>query len=326
MLTFRQIIDKIDRLEEAHVLLAALNLRLFSVLKKDRLPARVISRKAGTRSRETECLLDALVAMGALQKTGDLFSNTSATYKHLCDTSPHYKKGTVMLRGENRKEWSDLIQTIRDGRDPTQYGGGDDPEFRRPFTFAMHERSQRYARRISEVVTRKPVGRLIDLGGGPGSYSAAILRRDKKATATLLDRAAALAVARELWTGTKILQRFDFQEGDLFNTDYGKDFDTVLFSNILHIYNEGQNLKLFRKIHRSLKKGGRFILVDLFLDKNRTSPYEAALFSLTMLMFTATGRTYTSQETKELLGKSGFGSCKQFDLGSGSSLIEAIKK
>lgn len=326
MLKFDQIIQKIDQLEEANILLAALELNVFSILDKKLLSAQAIAKKAVSQPLEMELLLNALVAMGALSKKNRQFKNTPETYRHLCETSPHYKKGFVKLRQENRDEWAHLLETLQNGRDPSQHEGGDDSEFRWFFTHAMHERSELYSGKVAKIIARKPVGRLLDLGGGPGSYSAAILGKDKKATATLFDRKVTIEVAKEILAPSKVFSRFNFLEGDLFQTDFGKTFDTILFSNVLHIYNSKENKTLFKKIHRALNKGGRFILLDLFLRENKTEPYDAALFSLTMLMFTATGKTYTFKEAEALLKSAGFGSFKRFPLVEGSSLIEAVKK
>lgn len=71
--------------------------------------------------------------------------------------------------------------------------------------------------------------------------------------------------------------------------------------------------------------GGGLMIVDLFLNTDLTQPYNAVLFSLTMLMFTATGRTYRFNETETLLMKVGFGKLKRFDLDRGSRVIEAEK-
>ena len=326
MLTFKQIIEKIDQLEEANILLAALELRIFSILENKTLSARAIANSSGAQPEATEALLNALVAMGALKKVSTGFKNTSETHKHLCESSPHYKKGLVKLRMENRDEWSQLLEVIKNGQSSSPSEEEDDPDSRGYFTHAMHERSEFYSPKVAKHIARKPVGRLLDLGGGPGSYSAAVLRKDKKATATLLDRAAAIQVAREILKPSPVISRFDFMEGDLFQTDYGKEFDTVLYSNILHIYDPKENKQLLKKIHRCLKKAGRLILVDLFLKENRTEPYDAALFSLTMLMFTATGKTYTFKEAEALLKATGFGSIKRFSLDGGSSILEAVKK
>ena len=115
----------------------------------------------------------------------------------------------------------------------------------------------------------------------------------------------------------------EFVEGDLFDSNWPTEFDTVLFSNILHIYNPQQNKILLKKIHRVLKQNGRVILVDLFMNKNKTTPYDAVCFSLTMLMFTETGKSYTFEETRALLKATGFGSFKTIPISDGTSVMEA---
>ena len=62
--------------------------------------------------------------------------------------------------------------------------------------------------------------------------------------------------------------------------------------------------------------------MDVFI---KTQSYDAALFSLTMLMFTVTERTYSFNETETLLRKVGFGKLKRFNLDRGSSVIEVEK-
>ncbi|PIQ95508.1 MAG: methyltransferase, partial [Nitrospinae bacterium CG11_big_fil_rev_8_21_14_0_20_56_8] len=319
MLSFNQIVETIDRLEEANILLAALEFRIFTHLGKERLSPRTVARRAGTHEEGTDLLLHALAAMGALKKRGDRFENTAETYRHFCATSPDYKKGTVRLRRENRDEWSSLIQIIRSGRDLDSFAGGDDPEFRRLFTYAMHERSLRFSGPVADCVAAKPVGRLLDLGGGPGSYTAAILKKDRKATATIFDRPAAIESARKILSPLSQFSRIRFRKGDIFDLDESEAYDTVLFSNILHIYNPKENRQLLRKIWRALAKGGRLVLVDLFLKGNRTEPYDAALFSLTMLLFTRTGKTYTFSETEKLLKAAGYGRLIRRAIGKGSS-------
>jgi SAM-dependent methyltransferase len=323
-LSFDQFVYKIDQLEEANILVAALEFRIFTHLGKKTLNHQALAKKAGLHAEGAEAFLNALVSMGAIKKTGKTFANTPEGFKHFCEDSPHYKRGTVFLRGENRDEWSELINVIKNGRNLSEFEN-DDPKFREPFTYAMHERSKKFSKPLAQFVTRKPVGRLIDLGGGPGSYSAEILKYDKSARAVLIDRKASLKVAKTILKNSVVIKRFDFVAGDLFKVKLGDDVDTILYSNILHIYNESENSGLIKKIHKSLKPGGRLVLVDLFLKNSRTEPFDAALFSLTMLLFTATGRTYTFAETENLLKKNGFGKFKRFELGQGSSVIEAVK-
>ena len=216
MLKFEQMIEMTDRLEEANILLVALELKAFTHFGKKFFSATEIAKKMNAPKEGVEALLNALTAMGATRKQKGSFANTSETYKYFCESSPHYKKGTVFLRKENRNEWGNLIDVVKNGRNLEEFEGGDDPEFRKLFTHAMHERSLAYAKPLAEAVARIPVGHIVDLGGGPGSYSAEILRKDKKARATLIDRSSAIKVAKELIGSGSLSKRFSFVEGDFF--------------------------------------------------------------------------------------------------------------
>jgi len=326
MLTFEKFMDTVDGIEEARVLLAGVEIGIFNVLEKKSLSAKKISSKTKANFDGILYLLNALTAMGAVKYESGKYSNAPDMYKYFCEASSHYKIGTVHLMRENNDEWSHLIKIIKKGRNAKEYEGGDNPKFRKLFTYAMHERSTKYADKIAKFVTKKPVGHLLDLGAGPASYSAAILKHDKKATATAFDRPSALRVAKDLIGNGKLSQRFSFKSGDLFDTPYGEKFNTVFFSNILHIYNVSENKVLLKKICKSMVKGGRIILVDLFLKDNRIEPYDAAMFSLTMLLYTATGKTYTFTETERLLRQCGFTKFERTIISHGTSMIQAVKK
>ena len=326
MLTLNQFTETIDRLEEARILMASLEFKIFSILQQKSMTAKQVAQKSKTKHEEMEALLNALAAMKALRFIKGKYSCAPHMYKYFCESSPNYLKGTAFLKLEKNDEWSRLIGIIRNGRDLSEFEGEDDPEFRDTFTHAMHERSEPFANKIAEIITRKPAGRFLDLGSGPGTYSAAVLKKDKKAQATLLDRSSALKVAQELHGKSSVWSRMDLRPGDLFSTPFGDDYDTIFYSNILHIYNSQENKELFLKMKKALVKGGRLVLVDYFHTRDATQPYEAALFGVTMLMFTATGKTYSYDETEKLLSQTGFHKFRRIPLGDGNGMLVAFKK
>ncbi len=236
MLTLKKFTETIDRLEEARILMAALEFKIFSILRQKKMTARQVAQQSQSKPEEMEALLNALAAMQALRFEKGKYSNAPQMYKYLCESSPDYLKGTAFLKLEKNDEWARLIGIIRNGRDLAEFEGEDDPEFRDCFTHAMHERSKPFASKIAEIITRKPAGRFLDLGSGPGTYSAAVLRKDKKARATLLDRSAALTVAQELHGNSSFWPRMEMRPGDLFNTSFGDSYDTVFYSNILQVF------------------------------------------------------------------------------------------
>jgi ubiquinone/menaquinone biosynthesis C-methylase UbiE len=326
MLTLNQFTETIDRLEEARILMASLEFQIFSILCQKSMTARQIARSSKTKLDGMEPLLNALTAMKALRFEKGKYSSAPHMYKYFCESSPHYLKGTAFLKLEKNDEWARLINTIRNGRDLSEFEGEDEPEFRDCFSHAMHERSEPFANKIAEIITRKPAGRFLDLGCGPGTYSAAVLRKDKKARSTLLDRSSALKVAKELHGKLSLWSRMELKPGDLFDTPFGEDYDTVFYSNILHIYNSQENKQLFLKMKKALVRGGRLVLVDFFHTRDATQPYKAALFGVSMLLFTATGKTYSYDETEKLLSQTGFHKFRRISLGEGTGILVAFKK
>ena len=325
MLSYKNIINKIDQLEEANIILSALEFNVFSVLEKNSLRAKQVASLTKTKLEGMEILLNALAAMGVLNKNKNTFRNTPVTYKYFCQTSPDFRIGTVMLKMDSRGEYEKLSKIIKKGRDRKEFESEDDPKFRHLFTYAMHERSELSADKVADTVNQKKIGKLLDLGCGPGSYTAAILKKDKTATATLMDRAVAIKVARKICKTQSVYNRLHFVSGDFFDDEFGEGYDTVLLSNIIHIYNVKENKIIFKKINKALKKGGRLVLYDLFLNNSKTEPYDATLFAITMLLYTKTGKSYAFGEVALLLRNAGFACIKKTKIGGGSSIIEAIK-
>lgn len=57
-----------------------------------------------------------------------------------------------------------------------------------------------------------------------------------------------------------------------------------------------ENVDLFRRAHSALASGGRLVIRDFILDKDKTSPKAAALFAVHMLVNTRGGSTYSEEE------------------------------
>ena len=138
--------------------MAALEFKIFSILRQKSMTAGQVARQSKTKPGEMEALLNALAAMKALRFDKGKYSSAPHMYKYFCEASPHYLKGTAFLKLEKNDEWARLIGIIRNGRDLSEFEGEDDPEFRDSFTHAMHERSGPFASRIAEIITRKPAG------------------------------------------------------------------------------------------------------------------------------------------------------------------------
>ena len=78
---------------------------------------------------------------------------------------------------------------------------------------------------------------------------------------------------------------------------FGRGFDGVFMSNLLHSFKPPVAARVVRKAARALKAGGFLAVKEFFVDPGRASPAFAALFSINMLVADA-GDVYTRGEVE----------------------------
>jgi hypothetical protein len=113
--------------------------------------------------------------------------------------------------------------------------------------------------------------------------------------------------------------------GDLRKDALGSGFDLVLVSSICHMLDPGENRDLLRRAFAALSPGGRVVVSDFLLAEDRTSPRQAALFSINMLVGTVAGDCYTEGEYASWLREAGFGEVVRRDLPGPASLVLGTK-
>ncbi len=188
---------------------------------------------------------------------------------------------------------------------------------------AMHHNALPLAGRIAELLDLSGAHSLLDLGGGPGTYALAFAEREPGLKVTILDAPYALEVAARNVAEAGLGDRVLLRTGDFMKDDIGGNYDVVWGSHIIHSYGEDDNRRLMQKIRRALARGGRVVLHDFFLDGSRTSPPDAALFALNMLVATGDGRSYATSEAQGWLEAAGFSQFRRVCLDGPSSLLIA---
>ncbi len=303
-------LDELHRISSgftrAKVLLAAAELGLFDVTAGEGVTAQDAARRIGGQPRGTEILLDALTAMGLLDKRDGRYRLGEGLAELLADDAP--SQAVAMLRHRNRmfREWARLEERVR-GVEPA---GGSDRELlhdewaNRNFIRAMVAASRELVPRVIDRIDLSGVRRAADLGGGPGLYAAELAGRGEAVEAWLIDLPQTLATAAELAASGAVPPRPDRVRTlawDFFEDPAPADlpgFDLVFLSQVVHSEPPERNRALFAKIAGLLEPGGRLVVHEYFVDPGRTAPAEAALFAVNMLAMTPGGRTYTAAEVE----------------------------
>jgi hypothetical protein len=115
-----------------------------------------------------------------------------------------------------------------------------------------------------------------------------------------------LEVARETATRFGLADRHKLLPGSVFDADLGTGYDLVLVTNLLHVFDRKDNVKMLKRLHAALESGGRIAVVEMVPNEDRVSPPPAAAFALNMLVNTDGGDAYTFAELKGMLEEAGF--------------------
>lgn len=264
-----------------------------------------LAKRVRVSQRGLAILCRNLASVGLLVKSQSGYRLTPFSKRYLQESSPDFRGDYLVLMQRQWSEWSQLTEVIRVGQ-PLDSQEPETMEYRRSFSWAMHHRSIQPAGEVAQQISLKAHRTLLDLGGGPGTYALAFLAQNPTLHATVMDRSAALDVARMLAEQSSSGNRLTYQAGDFLTAPISGTYDVVWYSNVLHIYSPADNLRIFKKIKRILNPGGRLLIQDTFLqDSNELQPLEANLFAVSMLLYTQRGTTYSVRDVREWLQRAG---------------------
>jgi ubiquinone/menaquinone biosynthesis C-methylase UbiE len=268
----------------ARVLQAAAYLDVFTHLAGGARTIEYLAGKTGADPDRLERLLIACCALGLLRREGETFANTPVADEYLVRGREFYQ-GNIIRHGiQSWERWNDVLRGLRPGKAGDEWDEHDD------FILGMHNRAVTgMASELASMLDLRGRRRLIDVGGGPGTFSVHLCRANPALHATIWDLPATIAIARRLIAEQEdVRDRLDFVEGDWNADELGQGYDCLLMSNVLHGHGSKPDVKLARA-RRALEPGGLIILQDFILNDTRDGPLPAALFNIYIGAFTFSG-------------------------------------
>ena len=311
--------------QASRIALTAVELNVFTAVGKGAAAEEVASR-IGADSRATAILLDALAALGLLEKRGATYRNTPDTARYLDEASPENERLATLHTVHMWQTWSTLTECVRAGGSVTaREEKPAEKDWTEAFIAAMARNAAERAPRVAAAVGAERVRRMLDIGGGPGSYAIAFARANPRLRAVVLDKPEVLEIARRHIAAAGFEERITTQPGDLKRDRFGEGYDLALVSNICHMLSPEQNRDLLARAAAALVPGGRLVIHDFILDGDRTSPQAAAVFAVNMLVATAAGNSYTEQEYAAWLQAAGLGEVQRIEIDGPTDLMVARK-
>jgi ubiquinone/menaquinone biosynthesis C-methylase UbiE len=301
----------------SRIILTANDFRIFDHLVPPGKTAEALAKTISADGRATELLLNSLVAIGLLEKRKSLYKNSPVASRYLVSGRPESQGDILRHYSTLWDNWSGLDVVVKTGK-PNRKAHNHES-----FILGMHNLARLRTREFLAALDLRGVQRILDLGGGPGTYSMAFARKGKEVT--IMDYPETLKIAKKLLDKEGLSKGITLLPGDFTGDDMGSGYDLILISQILHAYDEKACIAMLRKGYQALNPGGRVVVQEFPLGETKTSPPQGAIFAVNMLVNTPGGRTYTPKEMTGWMEKAGFVKMKTTFLEE-TVLLEGVKK
>jgi len=298
--------------QQTAALKAAIDLDVFRAVGEGPGDAASIARHCAASERGIRILCDFLVINGVLAKEDGRYKHTPTSAAFLDPRSPACMASVAQFMSNPalRGPLDSLAEVVRTGRTSLPGDGTVEPENPVWVEFAeqMAPMMGPMAGPLGAVVLEGHTGpmRVLDIAAGHGLFGIEIAKQNPEARVTGLDWAPVLRLALKNAQKAGVEARYDMLAGSAFEVDFGGPYDAVLLTNFLHHFDKPTCVDLLKKVHGSLKPGGRAATLEFVPNEDRVSPPIPAAFSMTMLTTTAAGDAYTLSELTAMYSEAGF--------------------
>lgn len=319
-------------------LLSAVELGLFSALADGPLTGAELERALEIHPRATYDFLDALVALGLLERSGNgadgRYANTAATAAFLDRASPTYIGGILeMANARLFRFWADLTPALRTGRpqNEAQHGGKSmfdtlyaDPVRLEQFMDAMSGVSMRNFEAFARSFDFSPYSNLADIGGATGQLSCFVACHHPHMRCASYDLPIVQPIAERRIRESGLADRVTARVIDFFDDEFPAA-DVITMGMILHDWNLPAKKMLIEKAYRALPEGGAFVAIENIIDDERRQNVFGLLMSLNMLIEFGEAFDFTGADFNQWCTEAGFSRCEIIPLGGPASAAIAYK-
>jgi SAM-dependent methyltransferase len=277
--------------------LSAVELELFTHLGAEAMTGEEIRDRLGLHQRAIYDFLDALVALGFLNRNGDgteaRYRNTSETAAFLDKRSPAYVGGILeMCNARLYRFWGDLTEALQTGEPQNEIKHTGRPMFEElysdparleQFMAAMQGISLGNFHALAETFDFSKYETVCDVGGATGQLCTILAERHPHLRCISYDLPVVAPIAEKHIAASGLSDRVATASGDFF-ADPLPRADVITMGLILHDWNLDRKMQLIRSAYEALPDGGAFIIIENLIDDARRENAFGLMMSLNMLI------------------------------------------
>jgi len=301
---------------------AAVETGLFACLAEKPATADVIARRARCGRPAIERLLQCLCGIGLLQQRATEYALSRPARRYLNPSSDWYLGPYLLHQATLINPWSQLACSLRRNSMAP-------PERQRIMNYrrqlalylkAMDSIGRLKTGRIMDCIAVRRYDRMLDVGGGMGTYAAAFARRNKRLRATIVDLPDVVKHARAAIRTSGCADRVTAIACRVPDDPLPDGpFDLALVSNLLHLYQPQACRRILRQAVAVLARGGTFVVHDYLFGCGDAGA--AGLFDLTMLVGTPQGQCYKRQDIASWMRSVGIKKIRAADVPAGTAIV-----
>jgi SAM-dependent methyltransferase len=309
---------------------AAVRHRVFDVLDSGPKTLQETAAATGASERGLRAIMNILVGLNFLAKSGDRYSLTPESETFLVSTKPSFFGGILKHTSQQLiPKWLEINEIVATGKPSVavneQSAGSD---FFQKFVIDIFPMSypsaQALAKHLAHGNAAAPV-RVLDLAAGSGVWGIAQAQTAPNVTVTAVDWPDVLPATRATVARFNLTDRFTYVEGDLLTANFGTGHNVATLGHISHSEGEARSKALLRKTFDALAPGGTIAIGEFLVNVDRTGPVPSLLFAANMLVNTDNGDTYSFEEISSWLTEAGFINPRLLEAPGPSPLVLATR-
>jgi predicted nicotinamide N-methyase len=288
------------------VLGSAMELGIFWLLSDKPLSAQELAQSLNIPLNRCNYWLLILCELGLLEQSGDGYAPSAITRKAILNVQ---SQDTWAFQAREDRDLALYVQDLALNISkpmpawqawkltPANYFQQitQDPIYIARFTRKLYQIHRSLAEQLANLLDLRGVNRLLDLGGGSGVVSFALLRKRDEMISIVVDFDSVCETGRVIASENKFENRVTYLAADFLVEDLPAGFDMVMLCDV-GFFSE----TLFRKIYGSLNLMGRLVIVDKFAPSRTSAPPSRLLSAfLTSLESPAQSVDYITTENVE---------------------------
>ncbi len=293
---------------DSQTLLTANRMGLFALLADGSKTVEEIASGLASKPKGIRMLLNACVALELLEENDGQYTNSALSQAFLTPGQQGYLGDAIRYSDDLYDSWGKLEQSLHSGLPsmPAEKYTGEDLEQTRNFVYGMHNRAMGIGRMMVELVDLTGRQKMIDVGGGPGTYSSLFAQRYSRLNSQVLDLPGVLKISEEIIQSLGVSDQVTTQPLNYMQDDFPQNNDVVLISGVFHRETEQTCRGFIRRAYEALDVGGMLIVSDVFTDAGGKSPLFATLFGLNMMLTATDGEVHADEDVASWMEQQNF--------------------